>query len=393
MGTKARRVSVVERRARLVRRHHLGATGGDVTTVSGDLVGLHSTDAASVYLAAHARVQGFQANQLENALYEERSLARVLGMRRTMFVVPVRLVPVVHGACTRTLARLERKKTIRFIEEGGIAKDGARWLRKIEVATLELLEQRGTATAGELSREIPALRKKIPVGIGTKWEGSIGVSTRILFLLANDGVIVRTRPRGSWLSTQYEWSPLRSWLGVDIDDLGSEPARAELVRLWLASFGPGTAKDIKWWTGWTAAHTTKALRDIAAIEVDLDGAVGYVLPDDSGPVRDSKPTAALLPSLDASTMGWFERDWYLGEHRSSLFDRNGNAGPTVWWQGKIVGGWAQRPDGEVIARLLEDVGSDARKAIDRKVEALQGWLGEVRVIPRFRTPLERELSG
>jgi hypothetical protein len=92
-------------------------------------------------------------------------------------------------------------------------------------------------------------------------------------------------------------------------------------------------------------------------------------------------------------MGWFERDWYLGEHRPSLFDRNGNAGPTVWWQGKIVGGWAQRPDGEVIARLLEDVGSDARTAIDRKIEALQEWLGEVRVIPRFRTPLERELSA
>ena len=392
MGTKVRRVSVAERRARLVRRHHLGAAGADVTMVAGDLVGLHSSDAASVYLAAHARVRKFRANQLEKALYEERSLARVLGMRRTMFVVPLRMVPIVHGACTRTLARLERRKTIRFIEEGGVAKDGARWLKKIEAATLELLEQRGTATAGELSREIPALRKKIPVGIGTKWEGTIGVSTRILFLLANDGVIVRTRPRGSWLSTQYEWSPLRSWLGVDIDDLGSEPARAELVRLWLASFGPGTTKDIKWWTGWTGAHTTKALRDVAAVEVDLDGAVGYVLPDDREPVRAAKPTAALLPSLDATTMGWFERDWYLGEHRSSLFDRNGNAGPTVWWHGKIVGGWAQRPDGEVVVRLLEDAGSDAREAIDRKAGALQNWLGEVRVIPRFRTPLERELS-
>lgn len=221
-----------------MRRHHLGKTGGDVTTVSGELVGLHSTDAASVFLAAQARVRRFKATQLEAALYEDRSLARVLGMRRTMFVVPVGLVPVVHGACTRTLARLERKKTIRFIEEGGVAKDGSRWLKRIEAATLELLEERGRATAGELSREIPALRKKIPVGQGTKWEGTIGVSTRILFLLANDGVIVRTRPRGSWLSTQYEWSPLRSWLGVDIDRLESEPARTDLVRLWSHRSAP-----------------------------------------------------------------------------------------------------------------------------------------------------------
>nr|MBA2600809.1 winged helix DNA-binding domain-containing protein [Actinomycetota bacterium] len=392
MGSKPRRVSEAERRARLVRRHHLGRTAGDVTTVAGDLVGLHSTDAASVFLAAHARVRKFHASQLENALYEDRSLARVLGMRRTMFVVPVGSVPVVHGACTRALARLERRKTIRFIEEGGVAKDGSRWLRKIESATLELLEARGKATAGELSREIPALRKKILVGRGTKWEGTIGVSTRVLFLLANDGVILRTRPRGSWLSTQYEWAPVRSWLGVDIDILETEPARAELVRLWLASFGPGTLKDIKWWTGWTAGHTTKALIDAGAVEVDLEGATGYLLPDDQEPVRSPRASAALLPSLDPTTMGWFERDWYLGDHRSALFDRNGNAGPTVWWQGQVVGGWAQRTGGEVVVRLVQDVGGDARKAIGREVNALQKWLDDVRVIPRFRTPLERELS-
>ena len=75
-------------------------------------------------------------------------------------------------------------------------------------------------------------------------------------------------------------------------------------------------------------------------------------------------------------MGWKEREWYLGDHAPALFDRAGNAGPTVWWDGRIVGGWVQRRDGEVVYRLLEDVGGDALAAIDADAAAVQDWLGE-----------------
>jgi hypothetical protein len=92
-------------------------------------------------------------------------------------------------------------------------------------------------------------------------------------------------------------------------------------------------------------------------------------------------------------MGWSGRGWYLGEHGRTLFDRNGNAGPTVWWDGRIVGGWAQRRDGEVAVRLLEDVGAEGVAAVAAAAGRLQAWLGTVRVTPRFRTPLERELSA
>ena len=90
-------------------------------------------------------------------------------------------------------------------------------------------------------------------------------------------------------------------------------------------------------------------------------------------------------------MGWAGRDWYLGAYRSALFDRSGNAGPTIWWDGRVVGGWAQRPDGEIVLRLLEDIGRDARTAVDSEAERLRVWLGERRVLPRFSTPLVKEL--
>jgi hypothetical protein len=100
---------------------------------------------------------------------------------------------------------------------------------------------------------------------------------------------------------------------------------------------------------------------------------------------------ALLPALDPTTMGWQGRAWYLGPHGPLLFDRNGNAGPTVWVDGRVVGGWAQRSNGEVIHRLLEDVGADAAGAVDDAAAALTAWLGDVRIKPRFPTPLAREL--
>jgi hypothetical protein len=90
-------------------------------------------------------------------------------------------------------------------------------------------------------------------------------------------------------------------------------------------------------------------------------------------------------------MGWIERDWFLGPHAVALFDRSGNIGPTIWWCGRIAGGWAQRPDGEIVLRFLEDLGNAAVAAVERAAERLAATLGETRLRSRFPTPLERHL--
>jgi hypothetical protein len=127
--------------------------------------------------------------------------------------------------------------------------------------------------------------------------------------------------------------------------------------------------------------------------VDLDGEAGVALAGDLDFPADVPPVAALLPGLDPAPMGWQARAWYLGPHAPRLFDMTGNIGPTVWWQGCVVGGWAQRPSGEVVYRLLEDIGADGVAAVAAEASALEAWLGAARVTPRFRTPLERELSA
>src|ERR1700680_2494845 len=120
--TGMRRFTVEDRRARLVRRHHL-ATGAQVASavqVARDLVGLHATDPSTVFLAAAARMGAPHVEAIEQELYERRSLVRMLGMRRTMWVLPLELASVVQAACTRSIALRERLVLVRILEEAGV---------------------------------------------------------------------------------------------------------------------------------------------------------------------------------------------------------------------------------------------------------------------------------
>jgi hypothetical protein len=91
-------------------------------------------------------------------------------------------------------------------------------------------------------------------------------------------------------------------------------------------------------------------------------------------------------------MGWKDRGWYLGDHASDLFDRNGNAGPTVWANGRVVGAWAQTEEGEVVVELFPRLDAATRARLDAERERLAAWLGDVRIRPRFGTPLGKELA-
>ena len=77
------------------------------------------------------RVRDFMHADLETALYERRSVVRMLGMRRTMFVVPLDLAAVMDEACTKALAPPQRRRLVAMLEEQGVARDGARWLRRV----------------------------------------------------------------------------------------------------------------------------------------------------------------------------------------------------------------------------------------------------------------------
>jgi hypothetical protein len=399
-----RHFDVAERRRRLLVRHHLARPGTSVEQVAGDLVGLHSSDPATVVLSLRARLDPFAVADLEDALYERRTLLRMLAMRRTMFVVPLDLAAVMDASCTRALVPVERRKLVQMLAEAGVSDDVDAWIDRVRAETVATLAANGPLPASALTKLVPELALQLRFAVGKKYEGTVGVSTRMLFLMSTEGDIVRTRPLGTWLSSQYRWTTAEQWIG-GLPPIAVEAARAELVRRWLRSFGPGTTDDIAWWTKWTKAQVKAALAAVGAVEVSADTggddnsiAPAWALADDlddtpeAAGAPDGVEPVSLLPSLDSTVMGWRERGWYLGPQGPALFDRNGNAGPTVWVGGRAVGAWSQREGGQVVASILEPVDVDTAERVAAAAERLTAWMDGVRVTPRFTNPLERELA-
>ena len=217
----------------------------------------------------------------------------------------------------------------------------------------------------------------------------MAVGPRVLTTLSAAGAIVRASNDGAWTTS-------RPALDLDAVVAGTGARAASprprawhgLSPAWLRTFGPGTAADIKWWLGSTVAAVRRALADIGALEVEVAGP-GYLMPDDLEAPDAPEPWGALLPPLDPTTMGWYEREWYLGPHQAQVFDTNGNAGPTVWWDGRIVGGWRQTEAGDVVLQMLEDIGADGLRVVENEAARLTDWLGGTRVLPRFPSPLSK----
>ena len=372
-----------ERRARIARRHALApnARVADPLSAARALTALHATEAATVYLALLARVEGLTVADVDRALYEERSLVKQLAMRRTLFAFPRDLLPAAWGSAAARVADQERRRVAKDAELGGLAADGEKWLEEARTAVLDRLADGSALSAVTLRTELPALEGKVRLGEGTRWGAEVSLPPRVLGVLGDEGLIVRGRNEGHWRVSRPAWTLMDGWLGERPEPCAAHEGYAELVRCWLRSFGPGTETDLVWWLGATKTAVRRALADVGAVEVSLDdGGTGWVLADDLEPVEPTGPWAALLPVLDPTTMGWKQRAFYLDpEDTPYLFDTNGNAGSSAWWNGRIVGCWVQDEDARVRVVLRGDPGADARAALDVEAERLTAFLDGTRV--------------
>ncbi|MDI3423832.1 winged helix DNA-binding domain-containing protein [Streptomyces luteolus] len=394
MATIRPKISDRQRRAMLVHRHLLApsARATSVEQVADALVALHATEPATVFLSVAARMTGATPQAVEQALYEDQSLVRMLCMRRTVFVVPKALASVVEASTARTVAARERGALAKVLADQ-LGHDAA-WLQAVERDLITALADLGEADATQIADAVPQLKERITFSPGKPYETRARISNKVLTVMAAEGRIRRGRPQGTWASAKFRWTLAEPHAQVPADH-----ARIVLATCYLTAFGPVTLDDIKWWTGWNLTHTLNALAGTGAVEVDLGHATGYVLPDDPvlGPPdrADSGPAVSLLPSLDPTAMGWRDRDWYLDPaHVPELFDRNGNICPTLWCDGRIIGGWGQHEDGRIVTHLLTtETDRRVRTAIAAEAARLTEFLGEVRIRPRLRTPLVRRLSG
>jgi hypothetical protein len=372
-----------ERRARLALRHRLlpRTRTDDLTEITDDLVALHSSDPVTVYLSAVVRMLTPSLDAVSRALYDERSLVRHHAMRRTLWVGTPSTVRVLHAAATRGLVRTERRRTCQMLAASGVP-DPDSWLDGARDLVLDDLATHGPSTARELGQRIRALARPLRLPSTTQDGATQSAHTRVMLGLGFAGDVLRAQPTGSWVNGAYRYALAEEWMPGGLGELDPRAAAATLADRYLHRFGPATTVDVQWWTGWTKTATLEALAHCRAVPVETDDGRGWVADaDEESP--EAEPWVAALPSLDPTTMGWKQRGWYLPPAAADAFDRNGNAGPTLWVDGRVVGAWAQQKDGRLLTHYFEPVTRGRRDELADRLAQITQVIGDTRFTVRF----------
>jgi hypothetical protein len=247
-----RQISDQQRRARLATRQALAKRVGSVEDAVESVTCLHATEAPSVYLSVMARADAYR-DDIDRALYTDRTVVKQLAMRRTLFTFPREALPAVWGSASARVAQQLHTRLAKEVEAHGVAKRGEVWLTRMFDSILRTLEEGGPATTAELREAIPPLARRLELAPGKSYGGNFPIAPRVLGTLGATGKILRGSNEGDWRTSRPRWTLAEDWLGRPVEKSSTEAGYVELVRRWLHSFGPGTEADMVWWLGATKA--------------------------------------------------------------------------------------------------------------------------------------------
>jgi hypothetical protein len=206
----------------------------------------------------------------------------------------------------------------------------------------------------------PMTVREIRQALGSELPGGGEALQMTVALLGRTGRIVRAEVRGSWRSDNYAYARGTDWLDGPVEPVDPAAARVEVARRYLRAYGPASADDLNWWSGWTKRDTAAALADLGGEirAVSLDGVAAWALAGELDGLCDVDPEAGrgvrLLPVWDAYFMGYAAAPasrarQVAADDYGRVYDRSGNATSTVTVDGMAAGVWQLDPDAGTVA--------------------------------------------
>ena len=294
-----------------------------------DLVGLYGS-APTCYLSILARSPDFQFQQLDDALYQARSLARLRAMRYTVFLSTRKMFPVFYQA-TRKVGDGDFRNLVR--KSGIPEKEFAQVSKQI----MKVLTGKSMGIA-EIKNHLPKLSETAKRGLGF-----------VVPLMSAQGLLVRAGVCGGWKSNLFVYARLVDWLsGVELDSISPHEARLMLGRAYFRAYGPATAEDFGWWIGLNKSDWTQAMQTLknklTTIEIKGLESDYLLFPEDVADLEkapDLKTESVnLLPVWDNYMMAYKNRLRYVAEDKLLyVYDRGGNSTSLILVRGQVAGLW------------------------------------------------------
>ena len=272
----------------------------------------------SPYLALSSRLDGFDKAALMRAV-ERRRLVKATLMRATLHLVSaadyLAYGGLIRGARTRSLlTRASRDGIVEQVE--ALAPRALELVSSQPRSRPELLDLLG----------LPKLRPDDP----RPWVFWHLLTARAALVHSPEGSVWRKTTGGT------KFVPAATWLGGDGG--GGEEAAVQLVRRYLAAFGPAARKDVVNFTGLPLPEVD-AILDRLELRRFEGGLVD--LPRAPLPDPDTPAPPRFLPTWDATLLVHARRTGVLPEeHRPKIFGiKTPQSFPTFLLDGRVAGTW------------------------------------------------------
>lgn len=354
-----------------MKKHHLTDRSkiDDIVTIVNDMGGLHATSSATMYLSLFARMKTFEKEDLNQQLYNLKNLGKIRYVRGTMYVLSKEMIPVAYSATKGIFSTLSK----RYAEYHGITD---KEFKNVSKQIIDILHG-NNMSASEIQVALNSKSKISPV----------------INLMCDSGLLIRNIPKAGWRSNLHTYRNMDEYFpGLDLFSIPEYGARKQVVKQYIACFGPVSTIDISWWTGFTKTEIRKIVdemeNDIAEIELSERSERYFILTSDEAQLRSTnlgrKPHVTLLPLLDPYIMGYKIRDRYLDKkYYDYIFDRSGNGTSSILVNGKIAGVWGLegKPESIVKIYLFNKVIKDVKSEIRNMAKDIGEFIvdGEVKV--------------
>lgn len=340
-------------RALLARQHLLAPAAGSASEMVEHLVGMQAQEPQAPYIGLWNRLYPFDPEDL-SSLIDERHAVRGSLMRSTVHLVSARDYQLLWPLMRTVLARHFQ---------------GSQFRKAIASAGTEAVLDAGRA----LIDERPRTRAELRTLLAARWPGID--PTSLAYAVSYLTPLVQVPPRGLWRgSGQARLATADTWLGIELPDEPAVDAHEQVIRRYLAAFGPATLNDIQAWSGLTRLRLViEAMRPGLRTFRDERGRELFDVPEGPLPGPDTPVPPRLLAPFDNVILGHDDRGRIIAEKHRGVLSRD-RLMRAFLVDGFVAGTW--RLDGDVI-RLepFERLRRSDHAALSAEAQRLREFIG------------------